>query len=257
MKYLFTLLVSTLVFGEIQTAELTYTSDGVNMKGYLAFDDAISDPVPGVLVVHEWWGHNEYARMRARKLAELGYVALAVDMYGEGKQASHPEDAMKFVQEVTANYDGALERFRVAMELLRSHPRTDPTKIAAIGYCFGGATVLNCARAGFDLKAVVSFHGSLGTPRPAEKGKVKAEVLVCHGADDPFVTPEDIEGFKKEMTDAGVTYTFTAYEGAKHSFTNPGANEFGTKFNLPLEYNQKADEASWADMKALFTRVFK
>ncbi len=257
MKLIILLLAATPLMAELVTAEVAYESDGLTMKGYLAYNDQFEGPRPGVLVVHEWWGHNDYSRKRAEMLADLGYTALAVDMYGDGKQADHPEDAGKFVQEVFSNFGAALKRFNVAMELLKSHPTTDANRIAAIGYCFGGATVLSVAREGYDLKGVVSFHGSLGTPRPAEKGKVKARVLVCHGSDDPFVTPEQMAAFKAEMESAEVNYEVKIYEGAKHSFTNPDADANGKKFGMPLEYNKAADEASWADMKAMFKEIFK
>jgi dienelactone hydrolase len=226
------------------------------MKGYLAYDDKIKDKRPGVLVVHEWWGHNEYARKRARMLAELGYTALAVDMYGDGKQATHPQDAGKFAGELMQNIEGAKARFTAALDLLKKHGTVDAARIAAIGYCFGGGVVLHMARAGVDLKGVVSFHGSYGTQTPAEKGKVKAAVLVCHGADDQFATSEQIDGLKKEMQNAGVDFQFISYPGAKHSFTNPDADENGKKFNIPIAYNKAADEKSWADMQQFFKKIF-
>lgn len=237
--------------------EVTYSADNVNMKGYLAYDANQQGKRPGILVVHEWWGHNDYARHRADMLAELGYVALAVDMYGDGKTADHPEDAMKFAMAVAQNMDGAKARFEKAMENLKANPNTDGTKIAAIGYCFGGGVVLNMARMGEDLKGVVSFHGSIATATPASKGSVKAKLLVCNGADDKFVTAEQIEDFKKEMDEAGATYTFKNYEGAVHSFTNPGADSTGQKFNMPLAYNAAADSASWSEMKTFFAEIFK
>ncbi len=235
-----------------------YRSGDTLMKGYLAYDDAIEGKRPGVLVVHEWWGHNAYARSRADQLAKMGYTALAVDMYGDGKQASHPEDAGKFAGEVRKNMDQATARFVAARDLLAAHPTVAGDEISAIGYCFGGGVVLEMARRGVDLDLVASFHGSLPTEHPAEPGKVKAEVLVFNGADDPFVKPEQIEAFISEMEAAGVKYSFTSYEGAKHSFTNPGADEFGQKFNLPLAYNADADAASWEAfseaMKAIYGR---
>jgi dienelactone hydrolase len=212
---------------------------------------------PGVLVVHEWWGHNEYARTRARMLAKLGYTALAVDMYGDGKQADHPDDAGKFSSQIANNMPLGEARFMAALGKLKKHYSVDPSRIAAIGYCFGGGVVLHMARQGADLKGVVSFHGSLSTKTPAEPGRVKAKVMVNHGADDPFVPVEEIEGFKKEMEAAKVNYVFNAYPGAKHSFTNPGADQFGKKFNLPLEYDQEADEASWKAMQEFFKTIFK
>lgn len=240
----------------VQGKEVSYTADGTAMKGYLA-SPAGDGKHPGVLVVHEWWGLNSYARKRAEQLAELGYVALAVDMYGDGKTASHPEDAGKFAGEVRAHMDVAEKRFLAALELLRSQPNVKPDEIAAIGYCFGGGIVLEMARRGVDLKGVVSFHGSLGTDAPAQPGQVKAQVLVYNGADDPFVKPEAVEAFKKEMDAAGVKYEFVNLPGAKHSFTNPDADEFGQKFNLPLAYNAQADKTSWAGMQAFFKRIFK
>ncbi|MEM7143773.1 MAG: dienelactone hydrolase family protein [Verrucomicrobiota bacterium] len=243
-------------FGEVIGKEVSYDGDGVTMKGYLAYDDSVEGKRPGILVVHEWWGHNDYARKRADMLAEMGYVALAVDMYGDGKTAAHPKDAGKFAGEVMANMDGAEARFRAAMELLKEQPETDGDKIGAIGYCFGGAVVLQMARQGVDLKGVASFHGSLGTPRPAEAGGVKAAVLVCHGAADEFISEEQIAGFKDEMESAGADMKFVAYPGAKHGFTNPGADAKAEEFGIPLAYDKAADEASWAEMKAFFDKAF-
>ncbi|RMF61027.1 MAG: dienelactone hydrolase family protein [Calditrichaeota bacterium] len=260
MKKLMIILVMIIWCGVLQAAlkeqEVEYKSGDVTMKGYLVYDDAFSGKRPGVLVVHEWWGHNEYARRRARMLAELGYTALAVDMYGEGKQAAHPEDAGKFASAVMQNLESAKARFLAAMEVLQKHETVDASRIAAIGYCFGGGVVLHMARMGVDLKGVVSFHGSLGTKIPARPGVVKAKVLVCHGAADKFTTPEQIAAFKKEMEEAGVDYRFIEYPDALHSFTNPDADEFAKKFNLPLGYNKAADEKSWADMKAFLKKVF-
>lgn len=241
--------------GGPQGKEVSYSADGTTMKGYLA-SPAGAGRHPGVLVVHEWWGHNEYARRRAEMLAELGYVALAVDMYGDGKQAAHPEDAGKFANAVRSNMDSAEKRFLAAMELLKAQPNVDPEKIAAIGYCFGGGIVLEMARRGVDLDGVVSFHGSLATDAPARPGQVKAKVLVYNGADDPFVKPEQIEAFKREMQAAGVDYEFVNLPGAKHSFTNPQADEFGKRFNLPLAYDPEADKISWEGMQAFFERIF-
>ena len=236
--------------------EVHYAGGGITMKGYLAVNEAIGEKRPGILVVNEWWGHNEYARRRARMLAELGYAALAVDMYGEGKQAAHPSDAGTFASEVMKNMESAKARFIAAMDLLKSNPACDSSRIAAIGYCFGGGVVLQMARMGADLKGVVSFHGSLATPSPARPGEVKARVLVCNCADDGFVTAEAIEMFKNEMQSAGVNYTFVSYQGAKHSFTNPDADKFGKEFNLPLAYNEAADRQSWADMQRFFKEAF-
>jgi dienelactone hydrolase len=249
-------LMSATAHAAIKGDEVQYKVGDQTFKGYIAYDDAKKGKRPGVLVVHEWWGHNEYARKRARMLAELGYTALALDMYGDGKQAHHPDDAGKFAGEVRQNMNAAKARFEAAEGVLKKHATVNADKIAAIGYCFGGGVVLQMARMGADLDGVVSFHGSLGTEQKAGKGQMKAKVLVAHGADDPFVKPEEIAGFKKEMEDAGVDYKFVSYPGAKHSFTVPDADEFGTKFNMPLAYNTEADKQSWAEMQTFFKKVF-
>jgi dienelactone hydrolase len=249
-------LVGGSAYAEIETREVSYEADGITMNGFMAWDAARSGKRPGVLVVHEWWGHNEYARQRARKLAALGYTALAVDMFGGGKTADHPQQAGEFAQAVFADLDGAETRFRAALAQLRAHPTVDAKRTAAIGYCFGGGIALHMARRGVDLDGVVSFHGSLGTQTPAKKGDIKAAILVQHGADDPFVKPETIQAFKQEMKAAGADLTFTAYPGAVHAFTNPGATALGKKFDLPLRYDEEADEKSWDAMQAFFRRVF-
>lgn len=248
---------STTIHAEVVGKEVNYSADGVNFKGYIAFDKSIRGKRPGVLVVHEWWGLNDYARKRADMLAKSGYVAMALDMYGEGKQASHPEDAGKFSSAIAKNLGEAEKRFMAAYQLLQLHPLTEKDKIAAIGYCFGGGIVLAMARRGIDLKGVASFHGSLGIGAPAEKGKVKAQVLVLNGEADPFTKPEQIAAFKEEMNHAGVKYEFINYPGAKHSFTNPDADKYGKKFSLPLAYNKEADVASWKKMQEFLKEIFK
>jgi dienelactone hydrolase len=237
--------------------EVAYENAGVTMNGYLAYDDATAEKRPGVLVVHEWWGHNDYARKRAHMLAELGYVAMAVDMYGDGKQAMHPDDAGKFAGEVMQSAATARGRFEAALERLKRHPATDAGRIAAIGYCFGGGVVLHMARAGMDLAGVVSFHGSLKTETPAEAGAVKASILVCHGAKDPLVPPEQVGEFMREMTAAGADLRFSAYPEATHSFTNPEADQFANKFSLPVGYDAEADQRSWNEMQVFFQRIFE
>lgn len=231
--------------------------DGTVLKGYLASDADLAGPRPGVLIVHEWWGHNDYARHRADMLAGLGYIALAVDMYGGGQQAAHPEDAGRFAGAVRKNLPVMQERFRAALELLRAQPNVERTQIAAIGYCFGGAVVLEMARAGVDLKGVASFHGSLGGGSTARPGQVRARVLVLNGAADSFVTAEQIEAFKQEMTAAGVDYRFVNYPGALHSFTNPDADEYARKFNMPIGYSAEADKASWEELQRFFAEIFR
>lgn len=242
---------------KIKAETVIYSAQGQVMKGYLAFDENIKGPRPGILVVHEWWGLNDYARMRARMLAELGYTALALDMYGNDKVAAHPADAMKFSSELIQNFPMAKARFLAGMEFLKEKPFVDPTRIAAIGYCFGGGIVLNMARQGVDLKGVVSFHGSLATGKPAEPGVVKARILVLNGDADKFTTAEQIAAFKKEMEAAKVDYRFISYPGAMHSFTNPDADKLAKKFNMPIGYNAEADRKSWEEMKQFLTEIFE
>lgn len=242
---------------DIEGKEVSYRAAGVEMKGYLAYDRNVTGKRPGVLVVHEWWGLNEYARKRARMLAEMGYTALAVDMYGGGKQATHPDDAGKFSSELMKNFDTAKARFIAAMDFLKNQPTVDTERIAAIGYCFGGGIVLNMARQGVDLKGVASFHGSLAAVKSAQPGEVKARILVLHGDNDKFVTLEQINAFKQEMKDAGADFRFIKYPKAMHSFTNPDADEYAKKFNLPLGYNAEADKRSWKELGRFLEKIFK
>jgi len=236
---------------------VTYSAGGVALKGYLAYDDATKEVHPGILVVHEWWGLNAYARKRARMLAGLGYTALAVDMYGNGKLANHPDDAGKFSAEVMKNFPAAQARFAAAESLLKAQPTVDPQRIGAIGYCFGGGVVLNMARQGADLKGVATFHGSLAAVNTAQPGAVKAKLMIFTGADDKFVPLDAVESFRKEMTDAKADFQIVTYPGAGHSFSNPDATELGQKWKLPLAYNKDADEKSWAAMKEFFAALFK
>lgn len=240
---------------DIRGEEIIYEVDGTSLKGYIAYD-AAAGPRPGVLVVHEWWGHNDYVRDRARMLAEMGYTAFALDMYGDGKLAAHPEDAQKFMMEVLGNLQGAEARFRAATGILQEHPATNPDDIAAIGYCFGGAVVLHMARSGADLDAVASFHGSLGTQSPAQPGAIKGRLLVANGADDPFVPAAEVEAFKAEMEAAGADMRFISYPGVVHSFTRPGATEIGEQFDMPLRYDEAADKDSWAALTTLLAETF-
>lgn len=242
---------------DVRGEEVTYQAGETTLRGYIAWDGTKKEARPGVLVVHEWWGHNDYVRRRARMLAEQGYTALAVDMYGDGKQADHPEDAKKFMMEAISRAEVAKRRFDAAHELLKNHPTTDPSKIAAIGYCFGGGVVLHMARLGADLDGVASFHGNLATETPAQPGAVKADILVLHGADDPLVPAEQLESFEKEMDAAGASYQIIVYPGALHAFTNPAATENGKKFGLPLAYNEEADEKSWGELLRFLERVFQ
>jgi dienelactone hydrolase len=241
----------------VQGKEVNYSANGTTLKGYVAYDDAVKGKRPGILVIHEWWGHNEYARRRARMFAEQGYTALALDMYGDGKQAHHPDDAGKFASEVSKNAVLAKARFDAAYNLLSKEDTVDASKIAAVGYCFGGSVALNMARIGEPLKAVVSFHGGLATDHPAEAGKVKARIASFTGEEDPMIPAAQVAAFRQEMDKAGVSYKVVTYPGAKHAFTNPDADKYGQEFKLPLAYNAAADKASWQEGLAFLANAFK
>lgn len=243
-------------YAKIQGKEVEYSANGATLKGYLVYDDSIKGKRPGVLVVHEWWGLNDYARKRARMLAKMGYTAFALDMYGEAKQASNTEEAGKLSGMVMGNLDDAQARFDAALELLRNQKTTDPKRIAAIGYCFGGGIVLNMALRGVDLDGVASFHGMLPTSAPAKSGEVKAAVLVLHGEDDQFVKPEQVEKFKELMKNEKADFEVITYPNAKHGFTVPEADANAKKFNIPLGYNAEADKKSWAKLQEFLKRIF-
>jgi dienelactone hydrolase len=234
---------ATTAFAEVKTKQVEYTQGTTVLQGFLAWDDATPAKRPGVLVVHEWWGHNEHARTQAVRLAKAGYVGFALDMYGKGKLATHPKDAQAFMAEVTGDAAAMQARFDAALAELKKDPHVDPSRIAAIGYCFGGAVVLGMARAGADLDAVGAFHAPVATETPATRGTVKARVLVQEGEADPMIPAAQIADFKKEMEAAGVTYKVVTYPGAKHGFTNPEAGTHGME---ALAYDKEADEKSWA-----------
>ena len=233
---------------------VSYKLDSATMNNFVVYDENKEGKRPAVFVIHEWWGLNDYVKMRARELAKLGYIAMAVDMYGDGKMGNNPDEAGKLATPFYTHPEKAQPIFEAAMKKLKSYPETDPTRLGAIGYCFGGAQVLNLAKLGEDLRGVVSFHGNL-TVVPANKELLKAEILVCHGGADPFVPNTELETFKKQMDSIGAKYSVKVYEGALHAFTNPNATELGEKFKIPVKYDAKADSASWSDMKAFFSRV--
>jgi dienelactone hydrolase len=243
-----------LAHAKVVTRTVEYTHDGVVLEGYLAYDDAITAKRPGVLVVHQWLGLTDNERMRAQMLAELGYVAFAADVYGKGVRpantAEAPQQAGKYYG------DRKLFRARLAAGLaqLKANSLVDPARCAAIGYCFGGGGVLELARDGADLAGVVSFHGSLDTPLPAGPGAIKAKILVCHGAVDPYVKPEAVRGFLEEMEAAKVDYQFIMYSGAVHAFTQKAAGDDPTK---GAAYNADADRRSWQHMKDFFAEIFE
>ena len=249
-------LASVSVNAAIQTEEVRYKVDGKEYTGFMAYDPD-GGPRPGVLVVHEWWGHDDYARKRAEMLAELGYTAFAMDVYGSGLLAEHPQDAKKFMQATFADFDNLKRKFETAHGILKNHATVDAQKTATIGYCMGGGINLAMARAGEDLDGFVVVHGSVGTKTPAAPGAIKGRILVLNGADDPFVPAEQVEAFRKEMMAANANYTIVLYEGAKHSFSVEGADEKGEKFGLPLAYNEGADRASWTEIQSFLEEIFE
>ena len=240
---------------DIKEDSVSYSINGKNYIGYIDYDANKEGARPAILVVHEWWGLTDYPRSRAKKLAELGYIAMAVDMYGDGKIGNDPKAAQDLATPFYKDPTLAKTRLDAAIKELKTYPQTDSSKMAAIGYCYGGFIVLNAAKLGADLDGVVSFHGDLSGV-PVNKDSLKAKVLVCHGEADKFVTPDQVASFKKSMDSAGVEYTFKSYPNATHAFTNPGATEIGKKFNMPIEYNAAADSASWNDMKDFFKKIF-
>lgn len=251
--------LGSVAWGKVVGRTVTYSAGDVKLQGYLAEDKTIkaAGGKPAVLVVHEWWGLNEYARKRARMLAKQGYVAMAVDMFGNGKTAAHPQEAGKFAGELTKNRELAERRFDAALDFIRKQPSVDGRRIAAIGYCFGGGIVLQMARQGKDLKGVVSYHGTLATDAPARQGEVKAKILVFNGEADKMVPPEQVTAFKEEMEKAGAPYRYVGYPGAQHSFTNPDAGRLAKQFDLPLAYDAKADLDSWGQTLTFLREIFQ
>ena len=240
---------------EVQVDKGMAQVDGETFHHSIAYDDAIAGKRPGIIVVHEWWGLNDYALKRMNMLAELGYVAIAIDMYGQGKTVEHPKDAKALATELRKDMKGAADRFTVAMDTLKQHPQVDAKNIAAIGYCLGGGVVLNMARKGMDLKSVVSFHGGLSSSIVPEKGGVKAKILVCHGEEDKSITAQ-IPEFEATMTQVGADYELIIYPNATHSWTNPAADQVAKNYNFPIRYNPWADRKSWADMLVFLDKHF-
>ena len=235
--------------------EVSYQTDSVTMNGYIAYNETDTIKRPGILVVHEWWGHTDYVRRRAEMLAELGFIALAVDMYGNGQQAEHPENAKKFSGMVMQNMDMAEARFTKAIEVLKKNPYTAEGEISAIGYCFGGSLILAMANKGVDLDAVAAFHSGVQLPVSPNKN-LQAKVLVQNGADDPFVSAASVANFKAAMDSLEKPYAYESYPGALHAYTNPDADSLGKKFDLPLAYDAEADRKSWERMKDFFSEVY-
>jgi dienelactone hydrolase len=237
----------------VKTKTVTYTHDGVTLKGHLAWDDAVKDKRPGVLVVHEWWGLDDYARKRAEQLAGLGYVAFACDMYGDGKTTKHPDEAREMAGVVRKNLKTWQGRAQAALKVLQEHELVDAKKLAAIGYCFGGSTALQLVYSGADVAAVVSFHGAIPVPEADQVKAIKAKILICHGALDTFIPEEVLQKARAAYDAAKVDYQMIYYGGAVHSFTVPEADKAGVK---GLAYNANADRRSWQEMRRLFDEVF-
>ena len=249
-------------FGEIVTAskikedKITYSVGNKRYNGVIVYDENQKGKRPAILVVHEWWGLTEYPVMRAKRLAELGYIAMAVDMYGDGKVAANPTEAKELAMPFYKDPQMGKSNLEAAISKLKEYKQVDNQSISAIGYCFGGSIVLNAAKLGVNLKGVVSFHGGLAGV-PADKALLKSAILVCHGGSDKFIPESDITGFKHQLDSIGANYKFIVYPNATHAFTNPGSTATGKKFSMPIEYNQKADQDSWSDMKMFFAKVLK
>jgi dienelactone hydrolase len=237
----------------IKEEPVTYGDGETTMKGFVVYDDASAGKRPGIVMVHEWWGITKHIHNEAHRFAQQGYTTFIADMYGDAKTADNPKDAGALSGSVMKDAKVMEARFDAARDQLAKHPTVDPARIGAVGYCFGGAVVLNMARAGADLAAVAGFHASLGlnTPAPAP-GTVKAKILILNGADDPFVKREQYEVFKKDLDAAKADYRIIEYPGAVHAFTNPEATELGKKFNLPLRYDAKADQEAKAEADKFF-----
>ncbi len=238
----------------LKTQVVTYRHGDTVLEGYLAYDDAVAGKRPGVVVVHEWMGLNDYAKRRAERLAGLGYVAFAIDMYGKGVRPRDDKEAAALAGKYRGDRNLMRERAAAGLDVLRHNPMTDPRRVAAIGYCFGGTVVLEMARSGAPLAGVVSFHGGLDTPVPEDARNIKGKVLALHGADDPFAPAAQRAAFEDEMRKGGVDWQLVIYGGAVHGFTNP---DNGTDASRGLAYNDKADRRSWEAMKAFFAEIFR
>lgn len=239
---------------DVVTEPVTYNHGQAELEGYLAWDNALEGKRPGILVVHEWTGLNDYTKMRCRQLAELGYVAFAVDMYGKGIRPQTPEEASKQAGIYRSDRELMRARVNAGLDVLLNNELCDSDRVAAIGYCFGGGTVLELARSGAPIAGVVSFHGNLDTPDPTVAENIKCKILICHGADDPHVTWDQVRGFIDEMRAADVDYQFIAYSGAVHSFTNPNSGDDPSR---GAAYNPAADKRSWQHMKMFFDELFE
>ncbi len=256
MKYLLAVILALALAGgaqaEVVGKSVEYKQDGTVLEGFLAYDDALKGPLPGVLVVHEFWGLNDYVKNRTRQLAEMGVVALAVDMYGKGVVTKDPNEARKLAGHLRGT-PLMRQRALAGLELLKKNKLVDPKHLAAIGFCFGGTTVLELAYAGADLAGVVSFHGGLAPPKPEDMKNIKAKILVLHGAEDPHIKPEEIAAFQQALGKAGADWQMVYYGGAVHSFSNP---EAGSDKSKGAAYDSRAAGRSWKQMQLFFKEIF-
>ncbi len=248
------MMLSSLLNAATIMRQVEYKDGDVTLKGWVAFDDAAKGPMPGVLIIHEWWGLTDYPKTRARQLVQLGYVVFCADMYGDGKSTDSWEEAPKLAGPFWQDADLFPRRGNLALAELKKQPNVDTTRLAAIGYCFGGMGVLELARSGADIKGVVSFHGGLKTMHPGWAKNIKGKILVCNGEADPFIAEDEIPGFKAEMDSAKVQYTLINYPEAMHAFTNP---KRAVDKEKGVGYNEAADKKSWEDMKIFFAEIFK
>jgi dienelactone hydrolase len=239
---------------ELKTEVVGYKDGDVVLKGYFVWDDAIKGKRPGILVVHEWWGLNDYVKKRAQMLAKLGYVAFAADMYGDGKTTDHADKAREWSTQVRSNVEAWQKRALLGLDILRTNELVDHTRIAAVGYCFGGSTVMELAYAGAVLDGVVSFHGSMPVATPDQASHIRTKILIAHGSADSFIPAEQIAKFEAALDQAHVDWRMVVYGGAHHAFTNPNADDYGIE---NLRYNKEADQNSWTEMKRFFDSLFK
>ncbi|WP_444924232.1 dienelactone hydrolase family protein [Microbulbifer sp. DLAB2-AF] len=241
----------------MKTEVIEYAVDGKSYSGYLAWDDTTQKKRPGVMLVHEWWGHNAFVREQAERLAGQGYCAFAVDMFGSGRQTDDPAEAQQYRDEALENPVSLEACFRTALTLLQQHKVVEETQVAAQGYCFGGGVALTMARLGVELRGVVSYHGALASEVRTKKGGVQAELLVYTGGADSMIPPQQVGAFVAEMQEAEAKFTLVSYPGVLHGFTNPVATERGQKFGLPLAYNQEAAQDAWLGTLDFYRKIFQ
>ena len=240
----------------VKSESVTYTDGVSTLIGFVAYDSTNTKKRPAILIAPEWWGVTDYTRNRAKQLAAQGYIAFVVDYYGNGTVATNPTDAVALATPYYKDPQLSKRRFDAALAQVKTYSVTDPSKVAAVGYCFGGSMIFNAAKLGADVKGIADIHGGL-LGVPPVKGELKAKVLACHGADDQFIKDAEVSEFKKQMDSIGADYKYIDYPGATHAFSNPEATAIRKKFNMPIAYNEAADKGSWQAMTEFFDRIFK